>query len=228
MSEIKVIRTSPLELPAEIVRRFSALKDVSSMKDFIVYVHNKEDKMYVNSSVPEKDIGKFVEIATSHVRNIIGDDAELDQLMDYVYKTYGYRAYSALWDYHTYRAEQQREQRAKGKVQNVIPAIEKMIKTGMVDKRMIDAASNAGYGASGRMHRDAYFLKKAYPYCLGYLVGSGILKEDYSLKNDENPVDCYNEIFEMLEHIDMREMPRIYEYLKEMYFSEESQEGGAS
>lgn len=228
MNEIEVIRTSPLELPVEIVRRFSVMSDVSSMKDFIVYVHNKEDKMYVNSSVPEKDIEGFVKVATLLESNTVDEDAEIDQIMDYVYDTYGYRAYEALCGYRSFKVKQQREQRAREKVQGIIPTIKKMIGTGMLDKSMIEEVSSAGYKADKGMYRDAYFLKKAYPYCLGYLVGSGILKEDYSLKNDENPVEYYNEIFEMLEHIDIQEMPRIYEYLKEMYFSEESQEGGAS
>ena len=61
-----------------------------------------------------------------------------------------------------------------------------------------------------------------YTYCLGYLAGSGALREKHSPEDSKNVVDYYYGITEMLEHIDIQEMPRIYGYLKELYFSEES------
>lgn len=41
-----------------------------------------------------------------------------------------------------------------------------------------------------------------------------------SMKVIDNVVDYYYGVIEMLEHIDIQKMPRIYGYLKEMYFAE--------
>ncbi len=54
-------------------------------------------------------------------------------------------------------------------------------------------------------------------------MGSGALKEEHSPEDSGNVVDYYYGIIEMLEHIDIQQMPRIYGYLKEMYFAEESE-----
>ncbi|GFI46004.1 hypothetical protein IMSAGC019_01317 [Lachnospiraceae bacterium] len=63
-----------------------------------------------------------------------------------------------------------------------------------------------------------------YIFYLGYLAGSGVVNtDDYHLNSGENILDYYYKISEMLEHIDIKEMPRIYGYLKEMYFAEESE-----
>lgn len=46
---------------------------------------------------------------------------------------------------------------------------------------------------------------------------------NYSFDESGNVMDYYYQIIEMLKHIDIQEMPRIYDYLKEMYFSKESE-----
>lgn len=118
---------------------------------------------------------------------------------------------------------QQDEQRAKEKVQSVIPSIKKMIKAGMIDEYMIYEAYKAGNDKKGRTFKNLCGFSTIYTYCLGYLAGSGALKEKHSPEDSGNVVDFYYGITEMLEHIDIQEMPRIYGYLKEMYFSGESE-----
>ena len=82
-----------------------------------------------------------------------------------------------------------------------------MIEAGMIDEYMIHEAYKAGNDRKGKTSKNICGFYTVYPYCLGYLVGSGAL----------------NGISEMLEHIDIQEMPKIYGYLKEMYFAEESE-----
>lgn len=105
MSEIEVIRTDPLDLPADIVWQISGLHHITP-KDFKVYVQEAKGKMYVNKSVPEKDIEKMIEVATFPGRYILDDDTEMGQFMDYVYQTYGYPAYSTICNCHEYRMKQ--------------------------------------------------------------------------------------------------------------------------
>ena len=219
MSELEVIRIEPLDLPADIFWQISGLHHITP-KDFKVYVQEVKGKMYINKAVPEKDIEKMIEIATFPGRYILDDETAMGQFMDYVYETYGYPAYSTICNYHEWRMKQQDEQRAKEKVQSAIPSIEKMIETGMFDENMIHEAYKAGSDRKGKTPKNICSFYSVYPYCLGSLVGSGALKEKHSPEDSRNVIDFYYGITEMLEHIDIQEMPRIYGYLKEMYFPE--------
>ena len=75
----------------------------------------------------------------------------------------------------------------------------------------------------GKLQKIYADLMMYIPIVWGYLVGSGALKEEHSPEDSGNVVDYYYGIIEMLEHIDIQQMPRIYGYLKEMYFAEESE-----
>ena len=222
MSELEVIRVEPLELPHDIVWYISGKHHIS-MKDFNVYIHETKGVMYVNKCVPEKDIEKMIEVATSPRRYILDDDTEMGKFMDYVYETYGYPAYVSIHDYHDWMLALQDKQRAKEKVQSVIPSIEKMINAGMIDEYMIYEVYKAGSDKKERTSKNLCGFSTIYTYCLGYLAGSGALKEKHSPEDSKNVVDYYYGITEMLEHIDIQEMPRIYGYLKELYFSGESE-----
>ncbi len=225
-SEITVIRIEPLDLPADIVWQISGLHHITP-KDFYVYVLETKNKMYVNKAVPEKDIEKMIEVMTFPGRYILEDDTKTGQFMKYVYDTYGFAAYDTICNYHEWRMKQQDERRAKEKVQSVIPSIEKMIKAGMIDEYMIYEAYKAGNDRKEHTSKNICNFSTVYSYCLGYLIGAGALKEEYHPDDSENVIDYYYEITEMLERIDMQEMPGIYGYLKKMYFLEEKQKGDA-
>ena len=219
MSKIEIIKVEPLELPHDIVWYISGKHHIS-MKDFYVYIHETKGVMYVNKCVPEKDIEKIIEIVTFPGRYILDDETESGKFMDYVYEAYGYPAYESIQNYHDWMLRQQDEQRAREKVQSVIPSIEKMINAGMIDEYMIHEAYKAGSDKKGKTFKNICGFSTIYTYCLGYLAGSGALREKHSPEDSGNVVDYYYGITEMLEHIDIQEMPRIYEYLKELYFSE--------
>lgn len=97
-----------------------------------------------------------------------------------------------------------------------------MIGAGMIDEYMIYEAYKMGSDKKGKTSKNLCGFSTIYTYCLGYLAGSGALKEKHSPDESENVVDYYYGITEMLENIGIQEMPRIYGYLKEMYFSGES------
>lgn len=221
MNEIEVIRVEPLEIPANIVWHISAKQQIA-LKDFYVYIHENDGKMYVNKSVPEKDIEKMIEIATSPVRVILDDDTETGEFMEYVYKQYGYAAYSEIHKYHKHRTQEREKQEAKEKAQTLIPAIKKLIIAKSYDEKLIYEISKAGRNEKGKTHDNLTSYDDVYVFFLGYLAGMGALEEDFApLEDVSNAVDCYNNITELLEHIDIQEMPRIYGYLKEMYSPEQ-------
>lgn len=220
--KIEVIKVDPLKLPAHIVWQISGLYHITQ-KDFIVYVEDKANIIYVNKSVPEKDIADFIKVVTSPECYVLDDTTEIGKYMEYVYEKYGFAAYKALLDAHKWRIKQQDKENAKEKIQSIIPTIEKMIGAGLFDENMIYEAHSAGYEVKGKTPENICSFCTVYTYCLGYLVGKGVLKEDYSPKSGKNVIDYYCEIIEMLESIDTHEMPRIYDHLKEMYFTEESE-----
>lgn len=224
MSELEVIRVEPLEIPADIVWQISGRQHIA-LKDFYVYVHEKENKMYVNKSVPEKDIEKMIEVATYPGRYILDDETEMGQFMEYVYEKYGYAAYDALFEYHRHKKEKEDDQRAKEQLQEVLPLIEEIMNSEHpainYNESLIYEVLKKGRDKKGKTVRNLIGYDEIYVFYLGCLVGMGkVDTDDYSLDESGNVLDYYYKISEMLEHIDIQEIPRIYEYLKEMYFPE--------
>lgn len=225
MNKLEVIRTDPLDLPADIVWKISGLHHITP-KDFKLYI--SKGKMYVNKSVPEKDIEKMVEIATFPGRYILDDDTEQGEFMNYVYKAYGMAAVNTICNYHEWRIKQQDEQRAKEQLQEVLPLIEKIEESDHpaihYNEYLIYEVSKMGGKSKRKTAKNIVSYEDIYIFYLGYLAGSGVVNtDDYHLNSGENILDYYYKISEMLEHIDIQEMPRIYGYLKEMYFSEENE-----
>lgn len=224
MNEIEVIRVEPLEIPSEIIWQISEKQHIA-LKDFYVYVQEKENKMYVNKSVPKKDIKKMIEVMTSSVELITDNDTEIGQFMDYVYKKYGYAAYKSLTNYHQYKKHERDKQRAKDQLQEVLPLIEKIATSEHpaihYNESLIYEALKKGRDRKEKTPRNIIGYDEIYVFYLGCLVGMGkVNADDYFLDESGNVIDYYYKISEMLKHIDIQEMPRIYDYLKEMYFAE--------
>lgn len=221
---IEVIRIDPLDLPADIVWEISGLHHITP-RDFNVYIQETKEKMYVNKAVSEKDIEKMIEIATFPGQYILDDDTEMGKFMDYVYETYGYPAYETIHNYHQWKMKQQEEQRAKEQLQEVLPLIEEIESSDHpaihYNEYLIYEVAKMGSKCKSKTAENIVGYKDIYIFYLGYLVGIGkINADDYSLDASGNVIDYYYKISEMLEYINIQEMPRIYEYLKEMYFSE--------
>lgn len=223
--KLKVIKIDPLELPADIVRKISGIQKIS-LKDFALYIDVQTDKMYVNKSVVlKKDIARIVDVATSKDPYILDDDTEMGKLMDYVYKTYGYEAYCSIFDYHKAKENEWRTQCAKERIEEIIPLIEEIMTSDFpvipYNEHLIYEAKKKGMERKRRTSMDIVGTDYIYTFYLGCLAGMGKLKkDDYAVSSGDNVLDYYYEICDMLEHIDVHEMPRIHGYLKEMYFTE--------
>ena len=178
--------------------------------------------MYVHKSVPKKDIEKFIEVMT-YPGQYFDDDSEIGQLMNYIYKKYGYPAYESLFEYHRHKKEQEDDQRAKDQLQEVLPLIEEITNSDHpvihYNESLIYEVLKKGRDSKKKTARNIIGYEYIYTFFLGCLVGMGkVNADDYSLDESGNVLDYYYRISEMLEHIDIREMPRIYSCLKEMYF----------
>lgn len=225
MMKLKVVKVDPLELPSDIVWKISGIQKIS-LKDFVLYIDNQSDKMYVNkSAVPKKDITKIVNLATSEKPYILDDGTEDGDFMEYVYEKYGWEAYNSICDYHKAKMKKLDEQDAKNRLKEVLPLIEEITTSEFpvipYNEYLIYEVFKKGGDAKRKTPRNVVGYNDIYVFYLGCLVGMGkVKKDDWSLSSGDNVLDYYYEICDMLEHIDVREMPRIHGYLKEMYFPE--------
>lgn len=222
MDGIEVTRIDPLDLPADIVWQISGLYHITQ-KDFVVYVRDKENKMYVNNTVPEKDIAEFIEVVTFPGHYVSDDDEGKGEFLSYVYEHYGSAAFMALINAYEWRKAREQERNAKEKAKKAVPLIKKMIKRATIDERLLYEVWSIGYDLKEKTPENITNYGTEYVYCLGYLSGKGVIKDDYIPDADKSIVDYYSRLFELLEHIDMEEAPKIYGYLKEMYFTEKSE-----
>ena len=223
---IEVIRVEPLEIPSEIVWYISGTQHIA-LKDFCVYVQEKENKMYVNKSVPKKDIKKMLDVIAFPGR-YIDDDSEIGQVANYIYEKYGFAAWDSLFKYRQHKHQQDDDQRAKDQLQEVLPLIEEIINSDHpaihYNESLIYEVLKKGRDSKMRTARNIISYDDIYVFYLGCLVGMGkINADDYSLDDSSNVIDYYYKISELLGHINIREMPRIYGYLTKMYFQEKSE-----
>lgn len=222
--ELKVIKVDPLELPADIVWKISGIQKIS-LKDFVLYIDIQTDKAYVNKSVVlKKDIARIVDVATSEDPYIVEDGTENGDFLDYVYEKYGWEATSSICDYHSAKMKKRKEQDAKDRLKEVLPLIEEITKSDFpvipYNEHLIYEVKKKAEDSRRKTPGNMVDYGSIYIFYLGCLVGMGKLKkDDYAVSSGGNILDYYYEVCDMLEHIDVQEMPRIYGYLKEMYFA---------
>ena len=219
MEEIKVIKVNPLDLPSDVAWIISGKYHIS-LREFIVYVDNKENIMYVNENVPEKDIKGFIEVVKFPDNWVDDNDGGCGEFLDHVYNIHGYPAYNALKDGHRWRMEQKAEEEAKEKAQRAFPAIEKMINAGMYDEYIMRETYKLAEKIEGQTRENIYGYGDVSFYCLGYLAGKGGIREEYTPREIENEIDCLNALEEMIWDIPIHEIPGIYKNLKERFFPE--------
>ena len=183
---IEVVRVEPLEIPADIVWQICAKQKIA-LKDFYVYVQEKENKMYVNKSIPKKDIKKMIEVMTSPAKYIADDDdSETGKFLDYVYEKYGFAAYYSLVEYHQHKREQEEDQRAEDQLQEVLPLIEEIVTSEFpaihYNESLIYEVWKKGGDRKGKTVRNKIGYDDVYVFYLGCLVGMGkVNADDYSL-----------------------------------------------
>lgn len=230
MMKLEVVKVEPLELPADILWKISGTQKIA-LKDFALYIDEHNNKIYINKSVvKKKDVTRIVNVATSEDPYILDDSTENGDFMSYVYNTYGYETYNAIFDYHKAKINERRTQCAKERIKEIIPMIEEIMTSDFpaipYNEHLIYEVKEKGMERKRRTSMDIVGYDYIYTFYLGCLMGMGkVKKDDYAVSSGDNILDYYYEICDMLEHIDVQEMPRIYCYLKEMYFTEQATGG---
>lgn len=134
---------------------------------------NKEETLFVNRKVPKKDIDGFLEVIMFPDYAVNDDEEPTGQFLDYTYHKYGFHAYRALLDAHTWQMEQ------KEKAKAIIPLIENEIEseTPIVryDENLFKVYC-AGRDRKGKTPKNISGFSSVYLFYLGYLMGAGKMK----------------------------------------------------
>ena len=173
-------RITPKELPADLIFRLNFVYKME-LGEFVAISDNKEEILYVNHAVPQKDIDGFLEVIAFPYYWVADETVtETGKFLQYVYEKYGFGTYSALTDAHKWRMKHEAEQRAKEKAKTIIPLIEKQIKseTPIVkyDENLLHEVFCAGSDRKGRTPDNICSFSSVYLFYLGYLMGAEKVK----------------------------------------------------
>lgn len=89
MYEFTILRVKPEDLPQDRVYSLK-LGYNTALDDFIVNIDLNSRIIWVNRSVPENDIKKFVEVINFPFHYVCDTDMGMGEFLEYVYDKYGY------------------------------------------------------------------------------------------------------------------------------------------
>lgn len=140
-----------------------------------------DEILYVNQTVPQKDIEGFLEVI-EHPEYAVNDhDARTSKFLDHVYNEYGLHTYFALMDAHSRRMGQREKTKAEEVAKAVLPVIEKEVNSetpiAEINERLIYEIWLAGNNLGRKTPKNIVGYGTVYGFYFGYLMGSGMLKE---------------------------------------------------
>lgn len=183
---MQVVKITPKELPTDLIFRLNYVYKIE-LGEFVAISNNKEEILYVNHTIPQKDIDGFLEvIAFPHYWVADETVTETGRFLQYVYDKYGFGTYSALLDSHEWRMKHEAEQRAKEMAKTIIPLIEKEVNSEMpivvYDENLLHEVFCAGSDRKGKTPENISGYSSVYLFYLGYLMGSGMTESGMDIK----------------------------------------------
>ncbi len=176
---MQVEKITPKELTSDLIFRLNHLYH-AELGEFIVMADNRKEILYVNKKVPKKDIDGFLKVVMFPDYAVADDDAPTGQFLDYVYKKYGFSAYRALMDIHSWRMEQKEKKQAEEAAKAIIPLIEKEVNSEnpiiKYDEFLNFEIWKHGFHLGKSTPKNTTNYGSVYEFYFGYLLGSGLLK----------------------------------------------------
>lgn len=176
---MKIKRIQPKELPIDLVFRLNHVYR-AELGEFRVIADRSKEILYVNKTIPKKDIDRFLEVIAFPDYAVADEESPLGEFLDYVYHKYGFHTYSALMDCHSWQMEQKEKEKAKENAKVIIPLIEKEIDSEMpiveYDERLIHEIYCAGLDRREKTPKNVSGFGNVYLFYLGYLMGAGRLE----------------------------------------------------
>lgn len=180
-----VKRVKPKELPQDIILRLNYLYH-AELGEFIAMTDRKENTLFVNEKVPQKDIDGFLEVIMFPDYWVNDEESGKGQFLDYVYEKYGNHTCMALVDAHSWRMEQKNKQQAKEAAKAIIPMIEKEVSSEEpiveYDEYLMHEIYCAGLHRNGKTPKNISGFSNVYVFYLGYLMGAGKLDSGTDMK----------------------------------------------
>ena len=103
MSEkIEVVRIKPCDLSKVQIFQLNYTYK-TELGDFIVIGDVRQDKIYVNESVPQEDVERFLQICEYDGPYINDDTSPVAGTNDYIYEKYGWSVWNVLRDEYSKR-----------------------------------------------------------------------------------------------------------------------------
>lgn len=187
MSKIKVVKVDPLEISSTLVWHIAGLLQ-APLKDFVIYIDDKENIMYVNKTkkIPKKDIDGFVEVIMFPYYWVGDYETGKGDFLDYVYDTYGWPACKALHDSHGYRIKTSLYNQAEQLSETITPIIEEELRRTNVNEMLLYHISQHGRAKDRKTHYNMVSYNDNYIFMLGFLAGAGKIAADgvFSIEED--------------------------------------------
>ena len=182
--EVKII--APAQLP-DLLWFVLKHKHHTEQWDFVVAFDGRNQIMYVDKKIPDDDVQKFVKAASWPEGNINDPECPITKTVEYIYETYGWNVWSIILDNYRSRYEKMETAKAQERAEELLPMIRREIDAvidgelpDIFDERLVAGVSSAGREADRDrdMHWHAVGSGTKYVFYLGYLMGSGKIKED--------------------------------------------------
>lgn len=186
LKEIEVKKIAPAQLP-RLLWYLLKHKYHTEQWDFVVAFDEREQIMYVDQKVPDEDIQKFVKAASYPECNINDPDCPIAETVDYIYETYGWNVWHILTEAHKDRMKKREAEKAQEKAKKILPVIKAEMNAIVddeipdpMDDYLVSCINDAGREADRDRNMSGYVTgtDTKYVFYLGYLMGSGKIKEE--------------------------------------------------
>lgn len=177
MYDFTILKVKPEDLPQD---RVYSLKwgYNTELSDFIVSIDLNSKTIWVNRSVPEKDIKQFVEVINFPYYYVGDEDMGMGKFLAYVYDKYGYGTYYALIKTHSERRKRERKVIAEERMKELVPIFQEKAEEIDIDEFLLYAAHSIGYSLDMKTPNNMVNYGDEYVFILGYLMGNGTVSND--------------------------------------------------
>lgn len=174
---IDIRKIEPVDLPADLIYRLEKVHH-TALRDFVMMIDKKNWIMYVNTTVPDEDVQRFIDYIYYPGEYVVMDNEEL---INRITAKYGDYIHEELFDGYKHLNIQRRESRAEKIAKIAIPMIEKEIQSEKpvieYDERLLGKVFKAGYEPySRKTPENITNYGCVYLFYLGYLMGAGMIE----------------------------------------------------
>lgn len=177
---MQIKRITPKELSTNLIFRLNHLYQVE-LGEFVAITDGKEEILYVNHNIPQKDVEGFLEVIMFPCYWVADEKTKTGQFLEYVYNQYGFGTYRILMDSHSRRMELQEKERAKESAKAIIPMIEKIVNSEdpviKFDEYLAFEIWKYGHYLDRKTPKNILSYGTVYEFYFGYLMGAGMLKD---------------------------------------------------